>query len=47
VPVIISKETKQSVAHKKESALYDPPKKIFRTGGFADYLVFVGVQFRL
>jgi hypothetical protein len=47
VPVIISRETKQSEADKKESALYDPPIVIFRSGGFADYLVFVGVQFRL
>jgi len=47
VPVIISRETKQSVADKKEGDLYDPPVTIFRTGGFADYLVLVGVQFRL
>ena len=47
VPVIISAKNKQSVAEKKESALYDPPKEIFKTGGFADYLVFVGIQFRL
>lgn len=48
VPVIISRETKQSVADKKETELWnDPTKVIFGQGGFANYLVFVGVQFRL
>jgi hypothetical protein len=47
VPVIISRETKQSVADKKEGDFYDPPIVILGQGGFADYLVFVGIQFRL
>ena len=48
VPVIISRKTRQGVSDKKETALWnDPAKVIFRQGGFANYLVFVGVQFKL
>lgn len=48
IPIIISRKTRQSVADKKETVLWnDPNRIIFRQGGFANYLVFVGVQFKL
>jgi len=48
VPIIIGREVKQSVTDKRETEYWnDPTRVIYRQGGFADYLVFVGVQFKL
>ena len=45
VPVIISRKTRQSVTDKIESKILN--KDVYRQGGFANYLVFVGAQIKL
>ena len=45
VPVIVSRKTRQSVTDKIESEILN--KIVYRQGGFANYLVFVGAQVKL
>ena len=45
VPVIISRKTRQSVTDKIESGILN--RTVYRQGGFANYLVFVGAQLKL
>ena len=45
VPVIISRKTRQGLTDKIESGILN--KVVYRQGGFADYLVFAGVQVKL
>ena len=45
VPVIVSRKTRQSVTDKIESGILN--RIVYRQGGFANYLVFVGAQFKL
>lgn len=45
VPIIVGRKVKQSNTDKKETELSG--KEVYRQGGFADYLVFLGVQVKL
>ena len=45
VPVIVSRKTRQSVTDKIESEILN--KMVYRQGGFANYLIFFGVQIKL
>lgn len=45
VPIIVSRKTRQSVTDKIESEILN--RMVYRQGGFANYLVFLGVQIKL
>ena len=45
VPIIVSRKTRQSVTDKIESEILN--KMVYRQGGFANYLIFVGAQIKL
>ncbi len=45
IPIIVGRKVNQSNTDKKETELSG--KEVYRQGGFADYLVFVGVQVKL
>jgi len=47
VPLIVSRKIKQTVTDKKETELGIIPGPIVRQGGFANFLVFTGIAFKL